>query len=101
MASIVFGSRRTNDATVVDLAGSCASGRMRAGDAGSATGDIVTEYLITIYNDPTALPPTGTVDPSHQEFMVKHGSALRGGAALEGHETATTIRDGVMTDGLF
>ena len=61
----------------------------------------MTEYLITIYNDPSAVPPSGTVEPSHLEFLERHQSSLRGGAALEGPETATTIRDGVITDGLF
>jgi hypothetical protein len=38
---------------------------------------------------------------AHQEFAQKYGSVLRGGEALQATGTATSIRDGVVTDGPF
>lgn len=63
----------------------------------------MSEYFIGIYNDPeAALLVGGRVSTAHQEFMAKHAAALRGGAALAGAETATTIRPETgITDGVF
>ena len=38
---------------------------------------------------------------AHTEFAQKHGDVLRGGEALQPTGTATSIRDGVVTDGPF
>ena len=38
---------------------------------------------------------------AHQEFGEKYAGVLRGGEALQATGTATTIRDGVVTDGPF
>jgi|SRR5581483_6072746 len=69
----------------------------------------MSEYLILIYADETA--PVTTEDQQqvhkgHMEFGQNNGPSLRGGNALHGTETATSIRpDGSggfsVTDGAF
>ena len=65
------------------------------------------EYLILIYGDEKALAETDQAMfeqtmKGHNDFAEKHGAALRGGKALWGTDTATSIRnDGTVTDGPF
>ncbi|HET7397612.1 MAG TPA: YciI family protein [Intrasporangium sp.] len=64
------------------------------------------EYLVLIYeneNDYANAGPEifGEVMAAHNRFAEKHGSAIRGGNALQGADTATTIRGDVVTDGPF
>ncbi len=64
------------------------------------------EYLVLIYeneNDYANAGPEiyGEVMEAHNRFAEKHGAALRGGNALTGSDTATTIRGDVVTDGPF
>jgi hypothetical protein len=69
----------------------------------------MSEYLILIYADESA-----TTDPSageaimkeHVVFQEQHGPSLRGGNALQGTSTATTLRPdhaggSTVTDGPF
>ena len=63
------------------------------------------QYLVLLYEDETGWQAGGEAAEAgmkaHTEFAEKHGSALRGGNALQPTGTATTIRDGVVTDGPF
>lgn len=66
------------------------------------------EYLLLIYNDESAAPVRADagVSSPYQEFMARRAGALRGGAALEGAATATSVRAAVdggfaVTDGVF
>ena len=63
------------------------------------------EYLVLLYEDESGWQAGGEAAAAglqaHREFAEKHGSALRGGNALQPTGTATTIRDGVVTDGPF
>ena len=64
------------------------------------------EYLVLIYeneNDYANAGPAiyGEVMEAHNRFAEKHGAALKGGNALTGSDTATTIRGDVVTDGPF
>jgi hypothetical protein len=69
------------------------------------------EYLVLIYGDESAMDEatpaeTEKMYEGHRAFAQKHGAAIRGGNALQGSSTATTIRgDGVggftITDGAF
>jgi hypothetical protein len=65
------------------------------------------QYLILIYGDEKAFAEfdqsdTEALVQQHTAFAEKHGSALRGGEALWGTDTATSIRDdGTVTDGPF
>jgi hypothetical protein len=62
----------------------------------------MSEYLILIYNDEAAVAPRGgEILAPYQAFMDKWGASLRGGAGLEPSATASTVRDGVVTDGVF
>ncbi|HTK63927.1 MAG TPA: YciI family protein [Pseudonocardia sp.] len=83
---------------------------MEARNAGPGReGNEMSEYLILIYSDEQA--PVGAEDvqrthKGHMEFGQNNGAALRGGNALHGTETATSIRpDGsggfTVTDGAF
>ncbi|MCA0294490.1 MAG: YciI family protein [Actinobacteria bacterium] len=63
-------------------------------------------YLILIYRGDQTQPAAGEVSVSYREFMQRRAGALRGGAALESAETATSVRsDGrggfTVTDGPF
>ena len=64
-------------------------------------------YLILIYRGDQAAQAEGEkVSAPYREFMERRAGALRGGAALEPAETATSIRsdrDGgfIVTDGPF
>ena len=64
------------------------------------------EYLILIYGDEQKHADGGqelwdSLMQGHNKFAENNGTALRGGNALQPTATATTIRDGVVTDGPF
>jgi hypothetical protein len=65
------------------------------------------EYLILIYTDEKRFADIDQAEfdatmQGHAAFAEKHGAALRGGNALWGTDTATSIRDdGTVTDGPF
>ena len=63
------------------------------------------QYLVLIYEDETGWQSGDEVAEAglraHQEFGEKHAAVLRGGNALQPTSTATSIRDGVVTDGPF
>jgi hypothetical protein len=63
------------------------------------------QYLVLIYEDEAAWaaggPAAEAVSRAHVEFGQAHGGAVLGGNALQRTDTATTIRDGVVTDGPF
>ena len=63
------------------------------------------QYLVLIYEDEAAWaaggPAAEAVSKAHAEFGQQHADALLGGNALQPTSTATTIRDGVVTDGPF
>jgi hypothetical protein len=63
------------------------------------------QYLVLIYEDEAAWaaggPAAEAVSRAHVEFGQAHGGAVLGGNALQPTSTATTIRDGVVTDGPF
>ncbi len=64
------------------------------------------EYLVLIYENESGYADGGPeiygeVMEAHNRFAEKHGAALRGGNALTGSDTATTIRGDVVTDGPF
>jgi hypothetical protein len=69
----------------------------------------MSEYLVLIYEDEAGYAQGGEqvakeVMVAHNDFAAKHGAALRGGNALQGAATATSIRgtgDPVVTDGPF
>jgi hypothetical protein len=63
------------------------------------------QYLVLIYEDEANWaaggPAAEAVSKGHTEFGQKHADVLLGGNALQPTSTATTIRDGVVTDGPF
>jgi hypothetical protein len=63
------------------------------------------QYLVLIYEDEKGGQAGGEAAEAgmkaHQEFGEKYAAVLRGGQALQSTGTATTIRDGVVTDGPF
>jgi hypothetical protein len=63
------------------------------------------QYLVLIYEDEAGWQAGGEAAEkgmqAHREFGEKHKTALLGGNALQPTSTATTIRDGVITDGPF
>ena len=63
------------------------------------------QYLVLIYEDEAAWaaggPAAQAVSRAHAELGQKHADVLLGGNALQPTSTATTIRDGVVTDGPF
>jgi hypothetical protein len=63
------------------------------------------QYLVLIYEDEAAWaaggPAAQAVSKAHTEFGQEHAGAVLGGNALQPTSTATTIRDGVVTDGPF
>ena len=71
----------------------------------------MSQYLVLIYGDEKANAEAGQgvwddTMKGHMSFGDKHGAALAGGSALEGTDTATSIRsDGnggfTVTDGPF
>ena len=66
----------------------------------------MSQYLVLIYENEAAYTEGGEqvykeVMVAHNEFGAKHGAALKGGEALQPSGTATSIRDGVVTDGPF
>jgi hypothetical protein len=65
----------------------------------------VAQYLVLIYEDEAGWQAGGPAAEAgmaaHQEFGEKYADVLRGGQALQASGTATSIRDGVVTDGPF
>jgi len=66
----------------------------------------MSEYLILIYEAESAYATAseqvmGEVMEAHNAFSEKFGSAIKGGNALQPNMTATSIRDGAVTDGPF
>lgn len=63
------------------------------------------EYLVLLYEDEAGWQAGGPAAEegmkAHREFGEKHAAVLRGGNALQPTSTATTIRDGIVTDGPF
>ncbi|WP_138731794.1 YciI family protein [Modestobacter excelsi] len=63
------------------------------------------QYLVLIYEDEAAWaaggPAAEAVSKGHAEFGREHAEVVLGGNALQPTGTATTIRDGVVTDGPF
>jgi len=63
------------------------------------------QYLVLLYEDEAGWQAGGPAAEAgmaaHREFGEKYASALRGGNALQPTSTATTIREGVVTDGPF
>jgi hypothetical protein len=64
------------------------------------------EYLILIYGDEQKHAGGGPelwdqLMAGHTKFAENNGPAIRGGNALQETTTATTIREGVVTDGPF
>jgi hypothetical protein len=71
----------------------------------------MSEYLVLIYADESALDRSGEEDTNqimkgHQVFMERNGAALRGGNALQSTGTTTSLRPDssggfTVTDGPF
>jgi hypothetical protein len=70
----------------------------------------MSQYLILIYEEEAGYANGGEqvgkeVMAAHQEFGTKHAASIKGGEALQGSATATSIRGGgtdpVVTDGPF
>jgi hypothetical protein len=64
------------------------------------------EYLVLIYESEasyaTASPQVmGEIMEAHNVFGEKFASAIKGGKALQPTTTATSVRDGAITDGAF
>ena len=63
------------------------------------------QYLVLIYEDEAGWAAGGPAAEAglkaHTEFGQKYADVLLGGNALQPTSTATTIRDGVVTDGPF
>lgn len=64
------------------------------------------QYLVLIYENEndyaTAAPEVyGEVMAAHDRFAAQWGDAILGGNALQGSDTATTVRGDVVTDGPF
>ena len=71
----------------------------------------MSEYLVLIYGDEAAAAEAGQggwdeVMKGHNDFGAKHADVLRGGNALQGSDTATSVRKDAtggftVTDGPF
>jgi len=66
----------------------------------------MSEYLVLIYEAESAYATAseqvmGEVMEAHNAFSEKFGSAIKGGHALQPTMTATSVRDGAVTDGAF
>ena len=63
------------------------------------------QYLVLIYEDEAGWAAGGPAAEAgmqaHRDFLQAHADVLRGGEALQPTGTATSIRDGVVTDGPF
>lgn len=63
------------------------------------------QYLVLIYEDEAGWAAGGPAVEeglaAHRRFGEEHAASLRGGEALQPTSTATTIRDGVVSDGPF
>jgi hypothetical protein len=66
----------------------------------------MSQYLVLIYEQESAYAEGGEAQwaemgAKHGAFAEANGKALAGGNALQPTATATSIRDGVVTDGPF
>jgi hypothetical protein len=67
----------------------------------------MSQYLVLIYEDEAPFAGEGSeqvwaeVGAAHAKFGEENAKAIVGGNALQPTGTATTIRDGVVTDGPF
>jgi hypothetical protein len=67
----------------------------------------MSQYLVLIYEDESAFSGPDSeavwaeVGAEHGKFAENNGPSIVGGNALQPTATATTIRDGVVTDGPF
>ena len=66
----------------------------------------MSQYLVLIYESEAEYAAGDEqvykeVMAAHNEFGAKHAASLKGGEALQPSTSATTIRDGVVTDGPF
>ncbi len=64
------------------------------------------QYLVLIYESEAAYASADEqvykeIMAAHNDFIARNGDAIKGGEALQGSATATTIRDSVVTDGPF
>ncbi len=63
------------------------------------------QYLVLIYEDEAGWAAGGPAAEAglqaHNAFAQEHGDTVLGGNWLQPTSTATTIRDGVVTDGPF
>jgi hypothetical protein len=60
------------------------------------------QYLMLIYDDEAAYEADKErIGAAHAAFGEKNAGAIRGGAHLHPAATATSIRDGAITDGPF
>jgi hypothetical protein len=63
------------------------------------------QYLVLIYEDEAGWAAGGPAaeagSQAHRDFGTAHAAAIVGGNALQPTSTATSIRDGVVTDGPF
>jgi hypothetical protein len=66
----------------------------------------MSQYLVLIYESEADYASADEqvfkeIMAAHNDFAAKHGAAIKGGEALQGSATATSIRDSVVTDGPF
>jgi hypothetical protein len=70
----------------------------------------MSQYLVLIYESEASYAQADEqvfkeIMVAHNEFGAKHSAAIKGGEALQGSQTATSIRSGsgepVVTDGPF
>ncbi len=66
----------------------------------------MSQYLVLIYESEAAYAGADEqvfkeIMVAHNEFGAKHAAAIKGGEALQGSATATSIRASVVTDGPF
>jgi hypothetical protein len=66
---------------------------------------VMAQYLVLIYEDEAGWQAGGPAaeagSQAHRDFGAAHAAAIVGGNALQPTSTATSIRDGVVTDGPF
>jgi hypothetical protein len=82
------------------------SSRSRRPDRRAAhEGADMAQYLVLIYEDEQGWQAGGPAAEAglkaHMDFGEKYADVVKGGNALQPTSTATTIRDGVVTDGPF
>jgi hypothetical protein len=66
----------------------------------------MSEYLVLIYESEASFATAsqqvmGEIMEAHNVFGEKFAAAIKGGKALQPTTTATSIRDGAITDGAF